>query len=62
MSLIDGSALDFKLVMTYLPVYFSQFNNFHTIMAGVSLGGHIAWRMPALVPGQIKAMFMVVGW
>jgi len=61
MSLIDGSALDFKLVMSYLPAYFPQFKTFHTIMAGVSLGGHTAWRMPAIVPGQIKAMCMVVG-
>jgi pimeloyl-ACP methyl ester carboxylesterase len=30
-------------------------------MAGVSLGGHVSWRMPALFPhGEIEAMFMVV--
>ena len=62
MSLIDGSALDFKSVVSYLPAYFLQFKTFHTVMAGVSLGGHTAWRMPALDPGQIEAMCLVVGW
>jgi hypothetical protein len=33
MSLIDGPALDFKMVIEYLPVYLSQFNQFYNIMA-----------------------------
>lgn len=62
MSLVDGSALDFKLVMAYLPAYLTQFNKIHTYMFGVSLGGHVAWRMPALAPDRIKAICIVVGW
>ncbi|KAL3419853.1 hypothetical protein PVAG01_08351 [Phlyctema vagabunda] len=61
MSLIDGSALDFKLVMSYLPAYLPQCRSFYNIMGGVSLGAHTAWRMAALVPGKIDAFFMVVG-
>ncbi|RDW77703.1 hypothetical protein BP6252_05756 [Coleophoma cylindrospora] len=61
MSLIDGSALDFKLVMTYLPAYLPQFHTFHNIMGGVSLGGHVAWRMPALIADKVEAAIMVVG-
>jgi len=61
LSLIDGSALDFQLVISYLPAYLTQFSKLHTIMAGVSLGGHVSWRMPALLPrNSIAAMFMVV--
>lgn len=30
-------------------------------MMGVSLGGHTAWKMPALAPGQIEALAIVVG-
>lgn len=28
---------------------------------GVSLGGHTAWRMPALAPGQLEGLIIVVG-
>ena len=62
LSLIDGSAQDFKLVIDYLPTYLSQFTRLHNIMTGISLGGHVAWRMAALTrPGQIAAYAMVVG-
>ena len=52
--------MDFKLVMSYLPAYLTQFTKHHIIMAGVSLGGHTVWRMPALVP-NIEAMAIVIG-
>lgn len=61
-SLISGSAQDFKLVLDYLPAYLTQFTRFYNVMAGVSLGGHTAWRMASLAsPGQIHAYCMVVG-
>ncbi|EPE04424.1 rna polymerase ii holoenzyme mediator subunit [Ophiostoma piceae UAMH 11346] len=62
LSLIDGGVHDFKLVMDYLPMYLPQFSRLHNIMGGVSLGGHVAWRMAALAsPGQVAAYVMVVG-
>jgi pimeloyl-ACP methyl ester carboxylesterase len=60
LSLIDGSALDFQLLISYLPAYLPQFTRLRTVMAGVSLGGHTAWRMAALVP-DIEAFSMTVG-
>lgn len=60
--MISGSAQDFRLIMDYLPSYLPQFTRLHNVMAGVSLGGHTAWRMASLVePGQIEAYAMVVG-
>lgn len=60
--MISGSAQDFKLIMDYLPSYLPQFTHLHNVMAGVSLGGHTAWRMASLVdPNQIEAYAMVVG-
>ncbi|EXJ70406.1 uncharacterized protein A1O5_06474 [Cladophialophora psammophila CBS 110553] len=62
LSMISGSAQDFKLILDYLPAYLPQFTRFHNIMAGVSLGGHTAWRMaPLASPGQIEGFAMVVG-
>ncbi|KAJ5536512.1 hypothetical protein N7513_009698 [Penicillium frequentans] len=61
-SMISGSAQDFKLVLDYLPTYFPQFTRFYNIMFGVSLGGHTAWRIASLTsPGQFHAYAMVVG-
>ncbi|KAJ5708968.1 hypothetical protein N7493_010302 [Penicillium malachiteum] len=61
-SMISGSAQDFKLVLDYLPAYLPQFSRFYNIMAGVSLGGHTAWRIASLItPGQFHAYAMVVG-
>ncbi|CRG87186.1 hypothetical protein PISL3812_04203 [Talaromyces islandicus] len=61
-SMISGSAQDFKLVVDYLPCYLPQFSRFYNIMAGVSLGGHTAWRIASLAaPGQFHAYAMVVG-
>ncbi|KAJ9605301.1 hypothetical protein H2200_009958 [Cladophialophora chaetospira] len=62
LSMISGSCQDFKLILDYLPTYLPQFTRFHNIIAGVSLGGHTAWRMASLVaPGQIEGYAMVVG-
>ncbi|KAJ5647264.1 hypothetical protein N7490_003636 [Penicillium lividum] len=60
-SIISGSAQDFKLVLDYLPTYLPQFTRFYNIMFGVSLGGHTAWRIASLTPGQFYAYSMVVG-
>jgi pimeloyl-ACP methyl ester carboxylesterase len=59
--MISGATQDFKLVLDFLPAYFPQFNRFHNIMLGVSLGAHTAWRMAATAPGQFEAYGMVVG-
>lgn len=60
--MISGSAQDFKLVVDYLPCYLPQFSRFYNIMAGVSLGGHTAWRIASLAaPGQFHAYAMIVG-
>ena len=61
LSVISGSAQDFKLVLDYLPAYFPQFTRFHNIMAGVSLGGHTAYRIASLAPGQFEGFAIVVG-
>jgi len=62
LSIIDGSALDFALIMSYLPAYLPQFTKFHNIMSGVSLGGHICWRIADRVPkGQIEGMIIIIG-
>jgi pimeloyl-ACP methyl ester carboxylesterase len=61
-SMISGSAQDFKLVLDYLPTYLTQFTRFYNVMFGVSLGGHTAWRIASLTsPGQFYAYTMVVG-
>ncbi|KAJ5948993.1 hypothetical protein N7454_002300 [Penicillium verhagenii] len=61
-SMISGSAQDFKLVLDYLPTYLPQFSQFYNIMYGVSLGGHTAWRIASLTPpGQIYAYTIIVG-
>ncbi|KAF5722169.1 alpha beta hydrolase family domain-containing protein [Fusarium mundagurra] len=61
MSMISGSAQDFKLILDYLPAYLARFRNFHNVMLGVSLGGHTAWRMASAAPGQFEAFAIVVG-
>ena len=62
LSMISGSAQDFKLILDFLPSLLPQFTQFHNIMAGVSLGGHTAWRMASLAaPGQIEGYAIVVG-
>jgi pimeloyl-ACP methyl ester carboxylesterase len=62
LSLITGSAQDFKLILDYLPAYLPQFTHFHNIMTGVSLGGHTAWRLASLLsPGQVSGFAIVVG-
>lgn len=62
LSVISGSAQDFKLVLDYLPTYLPQFTRFYNVMLGVSLGGHTAWRIASLInPGQFYAYTMVVG-
>ncbi|XWW94139.1 hypothetical protein V2A60_002081 [Cordyceps javanica] len=62
LSTISGATHDFKLILDYLPCYLPQFTKLHNIMMGVSLGGHTAWRMPALAaPGQLAGVAVVVG-
>ncbi|RFU28501.1 hypothetical protein B7463_g7842, partial [Scytalidium lignicola] len=61
LAVISGSAQDFKLVLDYLPAYLPQFTGFHNIMAGISLGGHMAYRIASLAPGQFEGFAIVVG-
>jgi pimeloyl-ACP methyl ester carboxylesterase len=61
LSMISGSAQDFKLVLDYLPAYLPEGAQLYNIMGGISLGGHTAWRMAALAPGQFHAFLMIVG-
>lgn len=61
LSLISGSAQDFKLILDYLPTYFPQFTRFYNVTAGVSLGGHTAWRMASIAPGKLNGLAMIVG-
>jgi len=61
LSVISGSAQDFKLILDYLPTYFPQFTHFHNIMFGISLGAHTAYRLASLFPGQIEGFAIVVG-
>jgi pimeloyl-ACP methyl ester carboxylesterase len=61
LSVISGSAQDVKLTLGYLPSYFPQFTRFHNIMFGISLGGHMAYRLASLSPCQIEGFAIVVG-
>jgi fermentation-respiration switch protein FrsA (DUF1100 family) len=61
LSVVSGSAQDFKLILDYLPSYFPQFSRFYNIMLGISLGGHTAYRLASLSPGQIEGFAIVVG-
>lgn len=61
LSVISGSAQDFKLILDYLPTYFLQFTRFHNIMLGISLGAHTSYRLASLCPGQIEGFAIVVG-
>jgi pimeloyl-ACP methyl ester carboxylesterase len=61
LSVISGSAQDFKLILDYLPTYFPQFINFHNLMFGISLGAHTVYRLASLCRGQIEGFAVVVG-
>lgn len=61
LSLITGSAQDFKLIASFLPAYLPQFTTHHNVMMGISLGGHTSWHLAALAPGQFEAFIIVVG-
>jgi len=61
LSVISGSAQDFKLILDYLPAYFPQFTRFRNILYGISLGGHTAYRLASLCPSQIEGFAIVVG-
>jgi len=61
LSVISGSAQDFKLILDYLPTYFPQFTQLHNIIFGISLGAHVTYRLASLCPGQIEGFAIVVG-
>ena len=61
LSVISGSAQDFKLVLDYLPAYLPQFTCFHNVLMGISLGGHTAYRLASLASGQFEGYAIVVG-
>lgn len=61
MSCIDGSVQDITLVMDYLPDLLPfKVDEYVNVVAGVSLGGHIAWRFAAYHPYRVQALIPVV--
>lgn len=66
-TMIDGSVDDMVTVIEYLPAYIPQFfenirpGNYINIMSGISLGGHISWRVAATIPDKIYAMAPIIG-
>jgi len=61
LSIISGSAQDFKLILDYLPAYLPQFTHFHNVLLGISLGGHTAYQIASLAKGQLEGYAIVVG-
>lgn len=61
LSMIEGSAQDFKLIMDFIPAYLPHCARIYNIMGGISLGGHTAWRIASLAPGRFHGFAMIVG-
>lgn len=64
LSIISGSAYDYKLLIDYLPVYLPEFNKFYNFMSGVSLGGHTSWRVatsPVAQEGKLHGVAIIIG-
>ncbi|ORX39436.1 hypothetical protein BD324DRAFT_607725 [Kockovaella imperatae] len=60
-SVIDGSATDYQVVMSHLPSYLpQQFDYVKNVFMGVSLGAHTAYRVSQLSP-SIDGYITVVG-
>lgn len=53
--------MDFKLVLDYLPGYLPHIGKMRHVVMGVSLGGHMAYRLSLLARQQIAALIIVVG-
>jgi hypothetical protein len=47
--------------MDYLPDYIPGFKAFYNYVSGVSLGGHIAWRMPQAARQKIQGESIIIG-
>ncbi|ANB13126.1 hypothetical protein AWJ20_1407 [Sugiyamaella lignohabitans] len=63
-SSIDGSVLDTSLVIDYLPsvLPFKVQSPIRNVIAGVSLGGHMAWRVAHLLgPDKVYAILPIIG-
>lgn len=67
---IQGTALDFEIVLKYLPTYLPSLVKSYSkvvaspsriidIISGVSQGGHIAWQVAA--SGLVKAVVPIIG-
>ena len=65
LSSIAGSAHDLELLIDYLPLYLpGRFEKFYNVVSGISLGGHISWRMATssvAARGKIHGLAIVVG-
>lgn len=71
LSIIDGTVLDLKLIMDYLPIYLNlelnvpnlkQFNfKFNNIISGYSMGGHTTFRFASRFPELVSIINPVVG-
>lgn len=66
-TIIQGSAEDFKLVIEYLPLYLPHYfehinpGKHLNIVSGVSLGGHVTWRVAGMVPDKVSAIAPIIG-
>lgn len=71
LSIIDGTVLDLKLIMEYLPIYLNLELNvpnlrnfefkFNNIISGYSMGGHTTFRFAAKYPELVNIINPVVG-
>ncbi|KAL2824346.1 Alpha/Beta hydrolase protein [Aspergillus cavernicola] len=63
LSIVSASAHDFQLLIDYLPAYLPvHFSKFYNIIAGVSLGGHTAWRIAqSLGATKVHGIAPIVG-
>ncbi|KAK9470150.1 Alpha/Beta hydrolase protein [Dipodascopsis tothii] len=59
MSLIDFTAADVKMIMDFLPMY-APFTVSKYLCSGVSLGGHVVWRLLA-TDDRVQSAAPVVG-
>lgn len=71
LSIIDGTVLDLKLIMEYLPIYLNLELNmpnlkkfefkFNNIISGYSMGGHTTFRFASKYPHLVNIINPVVG-
>jgi pimeloyl-ACP methyl ester carboxylesterase len=66
-TMVQGSSEDMVMVIEYLPAYIPQYfeninpGKYINIVAGVSLGGHVSWRVAGMIPEKIYAIAPIIG-